>query len=192
MRTQAAIRRADIVLFLVDAREEITRVEKRLAQTITDANKVCVIVANKWDLCKEAITTEDYHKYLHVKIPGLRYAPIVFTTAKSSRNIQSAIDLAQSLFKVASRRITTGELNRVIQAIREHQRPRTKASRVPKIFYAAQVGICPPTIVIFVNEPKLFGTSYRRYVEGALREALQLDEIPIRIFFRKRESLYHD
>ncbi|MEM7232360.1 MAG: ribosome biogenesis GTPase Der [Planctomycetota bacterium] len=78
-RTQRAIRRADVVILMLDARDEISRVEKRLMQTITESYRVCVVVANKWDLCAESITTEDYNKYLLKILPALRHAPVVFT-----------------------------------------------------------------------------------------------------------------
>ncbi|MEM7235507.1 MAG: ribosome biogenesis GTPase Der, partial [Planctomycetota bacterium] len=89
-----------------------------------------------------------------------------------------------------SRRVSTGELNRIVDAIRQYQPPRASRGKTPKVYYATQVGVCPPTIVFFVNEPKLFDRPYRRYVEGALREALSLDEVPVRCLFRRRESKY--
>lgn len=191
-RTEQAIRRADVVLFLLDASRDVTRADKKLAEVIGRDHRVCVIVANKWDLVKGHATTQEYADYLQKLLPGLRYAPIVFTTATDSRNIQPAVDLAQHLFKVASRRVSTGELNRVVEAIRDYQRPRVRKSKTPKVYYATQVTTCPPTFVIFVNDPALFPDSYRRYVENAIREALPFEEVPVRLVFRKRESLYHD
>ncbi len=191
-RTVQSIRRADVVLFLVDAGETIMRADKKLGETIAGAFRVCVIVANKWDLVRGEMSTEDYAKYLEAVLPGLHYAPIVFTTALDGKNLQSAVDLAQNLFKSASHRVTTGALNRVVDAIRDYSRPRVKHSRVAKVFYATQVAVCPPTIVVFVNDPDLFGDAYRRYMESALREALFGEEIPVRILLRKRESIYDD
>ncbi|MBN1441241.1 MAG: ribosome biogenesis GTPase Der [Planctomycetes bacterium] len=191
-RTDAAIRRADVILFLLDASQPITRADKKLAEVITRGHRTCVIVANKWDLVKDHAATGQYGEYLRQLMPGLHYAPIVFTTARDSKNIQAAVDLAQHLFKVASTRVGTGELNRVVEAIRDYQRPRVQRSQVARIYYATQVAVCPPTFVFFVNEPKLFSSSYRRYVENSMREAFPFDEVPIRIFFRRRESIYHD
>ena len=192
VRTLGAIKRADVVLFLLDASEEATRADKKLGETIAHAHKVCVLVANKWDLSGGKIATEAYAKYLSDRMPGMIYAPIVFTTAKDSRNIQAAIDLAQSLYKRASRRAGTGELNRVMKAIVEHRPPPAKKSKMGKIYYATQVAVCPPVFAVFVNEPKAFSKDYRRYLAGALREALHFEEIPIQVLFRRRESIYHD
>jgi GTP-binding protein len=186
-RTENAIRRADVVLLLLDASQEITRIDKNLGDFIARESKVCIIVANKWDLVREASTTERYAEYLNARFPLLGYAPVVFTTAKDSRNIQSTLDLAQHLFKKAIRRVNTGEVNRVIEAAGEHRMPRSKGKRVPKILYGTQVAISPPTFVIFVNDPRLFPEDYRRYLERAFREALRFDEIPLRLFFRGRD-----
>lgn len=192
VRTLGAIQRADVVLFLLDASEEITRADKKLGETISKAHKVCVMVANKWDLSGGKIATEAYAKYLSDRMPGMIYAPIVFTTAKESRNTQAAIDLAQSLYKRASLRAGTGELNRVMKAILKHRPPPAKRGKSGKIYYATQVAACPPVFVVFVNQPKAFSNDYRRYIANSLREALKFEEIPIRIIFRQRESQYHD
>tara|TARA_B100000953_G_scaffold57476_1_gene45323 strand:- start:459 stop:1787 length:1329 start_codon:yes stop_codon:yes gene_type:complete len=192
VRTLGAIQRADVVLFLLDASEEITRADKKLGETISKAHKVCVMVANKWDLSGGKIATEAYAKYLSDRMPGMIYAPIVFTTAKESRNTQAAIDLAQSLYKRASLRAGTGELNRVMKAILKHRPPPAKKGKSGKIYYATQVAACPPIFVVFVNQPKAFSNDYRRYIANSLREALKFEEIPIRIIFRQRESQYHD
>ena len=192
VRTLGAIQRADVVLFLLDASEEITRADKKLGETISKAHKVCVMVANKWDLSGGKIATEAYAKYLSDRMPGMIYAPIVFTTAKESRNTQAAIDLAQSLYKRASLRAGTGELNRVMKAILKHRPPPAEKGKSGKIYYATQVAACPPVFVVFVNQPKAFSNDYRRYIANSLREALEFEEIPIRILFRQRESQYHD
>ncbi len=187
VRTEDAVRRADVSLLMLDATKDITRAEKRLGDFIANEGRICVIVANKWDLTESKVTTEAYADYLYDRLRGLRYAPISCVTAKDSRNIQATIDLAQSLHKKGLRRVGTGELNRVLQAVRERHRPRTKGSKVPKIFYATQVSTGPPTFVVFVNDPDYFPEDYRRYVENAFRESLGFGEIPLRIHYRGRE-----
>jgi GTP-binding protein len=186
-RTHNAIRRADVALLLIDASKEITRADKRLANFIVEQSAICIVVANKWDLTAGNVITETYADYLYDRLRGLRFAPIAFTTATDARNIQATIDLAQSLFKKSLRRVGTGELNRVLEAVRNYHGPRARGSKVPKMFYVTQVATAPPTFVIFVNQPDYFPADYRRYVENAFREALKFDEIPLRIFYRARE-----
>jgi GTP-binding protein len=185
-RTEAAVRRSDVVLLVLDASQEITRADKRLGEFIAGEARICIIVANKWDLTGGKVATQAYAEYLRDRLPGLWYAPIAFTTAKDSRNIQATIDLAQSLFKQGRKRVGTGELNRVLEAIREHNPPRAKGGKVPKIFYATQVGTLPPSFVLFVNEPSWFAQDYRRYVANAFREALGFQEIALDIRWRGR------
>jgi len=185
-RTEAAVRRADVVLLILDASDEITRADKRLGDFIASESRICIIVANKWDLTGGNVATEAYAKYLRDRLPGLLYAPVAFTTAKDSRNIQATIDLAQSLFKQGRKRIGTGELNRVLEAIREQNPPRAKGSKVPKFFYATQVGTLPPSFVIFVNQPSWFAQDYRRYVANSFRQSLGFEEIALDIRWRAR------
>jgi GTP-binding protein len=118
----------------------------------------------------------------------LRYAPVISITAKDSRNVQSAIDLAQSLFKKSRKHAGTAEVNKVLEAVKDYRGPRVRGRRQPKIFYGAQVATAPPAFAIFVNDPALFPADYRRYVEKALREVLGFEEIPLRLFFRARQK----
>ena len=192
VRTLGAIQRADVVIFLLDASEEVTRADKKLGETISHAHKVCLLVANKWDLTNGEVATEAYADYLTDRMPGMIYAPVVFTTARDTRNIQTAIDMAQHLYKRASKRAGTGELNRVMEAILKHRPPPSKKGKAGKVYYSTQVAVCPPVFALFVNQPKAFSKDYKRYIANALREALDFEEIPIRVLFRKRESLYHD
>jgi GTP-binding protein len=186
-RTENAIRRADVVLLVLDATEEVTRADKRLGEFISAEARIAIIVANKWDLTGGKVATEAYADYLYDRLSGLRHAPIAFTTARDAKNVQAVLDLAQHLFKKALRRVGTGELNRTLQAIEDYHRPRARGSKVPKLFYATQVGTVPPAFVIFVNDPGLFPAHYRRYVEHAFRNAFGLDELPIKIHYRGRE-----
>ena len=187
VRMEDAVRRCDVALLLLDATQEVTRSEKRLGEFIANEGKVCIVVANKWDLAAGNMTTGEYAEYLGARMPGLRYAPISCVTAKESRNIQATIDLAQALFKTSLRRVGTGELNRVLKVVREQNRPRSRGTKAPRIYYGTQVTTAPPTFVIFVNDPSIFPPDYRRYVEGAFRESLGFAEIPLRIHYRARQ-----
>src|SRR5262249_39629349 len=152
VRTEAAIRRADVILFLLDASQEVTRTDKRLGEFIATEGRICVLVANKWDLSLGEGATSAYAEYLYDPLRGPRHARVVFTPASDSKNIQATVDLTQSLFKKALRRVGTGELNRVLKAVSERQSPRARGGKVPRIYYGTQVGTAPPTFVLFVNE----------------------------------------
>lgn len=191
VRTEGAVRRADVVLFLIDASREITRVDKKISESIGRQAKATVIVINKWDLTEQKVETERYSEYLSDRLPGLGFAPMVFVTAREGRNIQSVIDLAQHLYKLSRIRVGTGELNRVVEKVMKQHFPAKVGGKIPKIYYCTQVGTVPPTFVFFVNNPRYFTRGYRRYVENCMREDLPFQEIPLRIFFRRRESIYN-
>ena len=188
-RALASIRRADVVLFLIDATVAIGEVDKKLAGLIVEEFKPCVLVVNKWDLAKGRADAEDYGGYLTRTMPQIAYAPIAFTTARDGRNIRSTIELAQALFKQAQTRVSTGQLNRAIEETLAAQQPMAgRQGGHPRIYYATQVATCPPTIALFVNQPALMKEQYRRFVEKRLRESLPFEEVPLRLLWRARKS----
>jgi GTPase len=178
VRAEESVRRADVVLFLFDAQSKISRVDKKLAMSICEQHKPCIIVVNKWDLAKD-LSTEDYANYFAEQLPGLSIAPICFVSAGENRHVQSTVDVARALWNQARTRVPTSEVNTAIEKLKE--RPiRTKgASRRPKIYYGTQTGISPPTIILFVNSPKNFSKATHRYITRFLRENLAFPEVPL-------------
>ncbi|MDE0960018.1 MAG: ribosome biogenesis GTPase Der [Planctomycetota bacterium] len=185
-RTLAAIGRSDVVIFLIDAVHGVSQLDMRIAREVMNRHRPCVIAVNKWDLAKDKTTMEEYETYLSLKLPGIGFAPVLFMTAKEGRNVTRCISLVQSLAKQASARVGTGILNRAVDAIRNGPRPRVKHGKEPKIYYATQVDVMPPTIAIFVNKPDYFTPQLKRAVENKLRELLKIPEVPVRIFYREK------
>jgi GTP-binding protein len=189
VRATHSIQRADVVLLLIDSVVPISQVDKKLARFIAEQYKACIIVVNKWDLAKDSAVTSDYEEYLTATLPMLKYAPIAFTTATETKNVQSVLDLAAELFKQASTRISTGRLNKAFERIKaERTGAKSRGARWPRIYYATQIAVNPVTIVMFVNDPKLFDENYRRYIVGRLRSLLPIAEVPIRLFARSHRS----
>jgi len=190
VRATRSIRRADVVLFLIDATVEVSQVDKRIASFIAEECKSCIIVINKWDLAKETAVTGAYEGYLTQLLPGLRYAPIAFTTATEAKNVQSVLDLSAELFKQATTWISTTKLNKAFEVIKAERSGVTKRGKggQPKIYYATQIAVNPVTILMFVNRPELFGENYRRFIVGRLRELLPIDEVPIRLLVRSHRT----
>jgi GTP-binding protein len=187
-RTAQAIRRSNVSLLILDASAEITKVDKQIGDEVVSQAKPCIIVANKWDLSGGRVPPSAYEEYARDRLRGLSYAPISFITAKEGRKVQATIDLAQGLHKRASQRVGTGELNRALETIRDRHLPAMRGTKAPKIYYATQVASAPPTFVIFVNDPLLFPPDYRRSLENRFREYLPFEELPVRIFLRRRQS----
>lgn len=189
VRATKSIKRADVVWFLIDATEPVSQPDKMLAKLIAEEYKTCIIVVNKWDLAKDVAATGDYEEYLTKVLPGLKYAPISFTTAIAGRNVQSTLDLSAELFKQATTQIGTGRLNRAFEIIRgERSGTKRMAGKLAKIYYVTQVATNPVTFVMFVNDPGLFDEKYRRFIAGRLRELLPIPEVPIRLLARPKDT----
>ncbi len=190
VRATRSVRRADIVLFLIEATLPISQVDKKLARFIAEEYKSCIIVINKWDLAKDTAVTGDYEQYLTKQLPGLRYAPIAFTTATKSKNVQSLLDLSAELFKQTTTKIPTPKLNKAFEIIKGERVGATKRSSGgwPKIYYATQIAVNPVTILMFVNKPQLFEETYRRFIIGRLQSLLGIAEVPIRLLARRRRQ----
>jgi GTP-binding protein len=190
VRATKSIQRADVVLFLIDAAVPVSQVDKKLAKFIAEQYKSCIIVVNKWDLAKGFAATGDYEDYLTKLLPGLKFAPLAFTTAIEGKNVQSVLDLAGEIFKQTTTWIPTTRLNKAFESIKLQKTSAAKRSNKgwPKIYYATQVAVNPITILMFVNKPELFEENYRRFIVNRLRYILPIDEVPIRLFARKRRK----
>ena len=190
VRATHSIQRADVALFLIDATVPISQVDKKLAKFIADEYKSCIIIINKWDLAKDTAATDDYQEYLTKLLPGLKYAPIAFTTATEAKNVQGVLDLAAEIFKQTTTWIPTTKLNKAFEIIKQERAGTSKGRKRgwPKIYYATQVAVNPVTILMFVNKPELFEENYRRFIINRLRSILPIEEVPIRLFARKHRK----
>ncbi|HEX2972100.1 MAG TPA: ribosome biogenesis GTPase Der [Tepidisphaeraceae bacterium] len=200
-RAERSIRRADVVLLLIDATEPLSDPDKKLAQYVAEQYKPVILVINKWDLAKDIARRqqkeggdaptdremmEQYREYLEAELRHLDYAPIAFTTAKDGKNIQVVLDLAQHLFKQARQRVTTGRLNQTIKTIFEERTPSTPSGRRPRVYYATQIETAPPTIVLVVNKVAYLDETYQRFIINRMRDLLPYPEVPIRLLLRQR------
>jgi GTP-binding protein len=185
-RAQRSIRRADVVLHFFDARHRIGRVDKQLAEYIVEENKPAIFVMNKWDLVKDAIPTEKMGDYVRAMFPMLDHVPIAFITAQKGKNTLRLLQLAVQLHKQAGVRVSTGDLNRVVRAAIEASHPPMAGSKTPKVFYATQIGVHPPTVVLFTNGPELFDQTYVRYLTKSLRDAFPFSEVAIKVVLRAK------
>ncbi|MSU78576.1 MAG: ribosome biogenesis GTPase Der [Gemmataceae bacterium] len=185
-RAERSIRRADVVLHFLDSIKNISMVDKQLAGYILENFKPAIFVVNKWDLLKGQIVTGEYGDYLRKTFPSLDFVPIAFITAKDGKNVQTLLDLAQNLHKQAGTRITTGDLNRVLQQAMLDQSPALRSNRLPRIYYATQVSTYPPTVVLFTNGPELFDKTYQRYLLKTLRDHFRFPDIAIKLYLRDK------
>ncbi len=190
VRATRSIQRADVALFLIDATVPVSQVDKKIARFIAEEYKSCIIVINKWDLARDITVTGEYEQYLTKTLPGLRYAPIAFTTATESKNVQSVLDLAGQVFKQTTTWIPTAKLDKAFEIIKAERVGATRRGKGswPKIYYATQIAVNSVTILMFVNRPELFEENYRRFIVGRLRELLPIEEVPIRLLARSHRN----
>lgn len=185
-RAQRSIRRADVVLLFFDGRERIAKLDKQLSDYIAEQYKPCVFVVNKWDMLAGTIPTEKWVHYLRDTFRTMRHVPIAFVTGKTGKNVKALLNHAQMLHKQSRMRVPTPRLNKLIQAAVEANPPPLFQNRRAKIYYATQVAVQPPTIVLFTNHTKALSQQYQRYLLSFFREKLDFGEVPIKLYLRHR------
>ncbi|MFM7185634.1 MAG: ribosome biogenesis GTPase Der [Planctomycetota bacterium] len=188
-RAQRSIRRADVVLLFFDATEPIGKVDKQLAETITEEAKPVVFVVNKWDLYAADVKKREWTQYLRDTFRTMPWAPVAFVTATEARNVKATIDTAQRLFRQSHERASTSRLNDVLrQAVEANQPPADSKGRPVRLYFATQVEVAPPTIVISTSAPRSVSDPYRRYLLNAFRKELPYHEVPIRLYVRGKST----
>lgn len=193
IRAFDAIRRADVVLMVMDATQNISEQDIRICGYIHEQSKPSVIIMNKWDIVeKDNSTVTKFNKELNEKLKFMSYFETLFVSALSGQRTDKITDKVIKVYDNASRRITTGLLNEVLQEAVSASPPPIKGGKRLKIFYASQTGICPPTIVIFVNDKEAVHFSYERYIENSLRTAFDFSGTPVKIIFRNKNDKESD
>lgn len=189
-RALRAVRRASVVVLLMDAREPVTRLERELIDLALRESKPIIIGINKWDLIKKP--TDKFVEYVKRKLGEIDFAPVVFLSAKSGLNVFELVKIAQELHEQAGIRIGTGELNRIVNAAYEKHHPQPRKNKLGRLYYTTQASIYPPTLVVFVNDPELFPENWRRYLMRELQAHTPYGEVPLRIKFKARERVVLD
>jgi GTPase len=187
-RAQRSIRRADVVLLFFDCSQRISKVDKQLAEYIAEQYKPCIFVVNKWDLVANSMPTDKWVRYLNDAFGTMRYAPIAFITGQTGKNVKALLNHGQQLFKQSRARVSTGQLNRMLRDAVRQNPPAVDKGRQPKLYYATQVSIQPPTIVIFASDPASISKQYQRYLLNKFRDELSFDEVPIKLYLRRRHT----
>jgi GTP-binding protein len=189
LRSMKAIDRADVAIVMTDATEGYTAQDAHVVGYVLEAGKGIVLVINKWDVVeKDGHTADAWLKALRREAPYLAWADIVFASALTGQRVERILREARRVAEERYRRVPTADLNRVVaDAVRAHP-PSHVRNRLPKILYATQAAVAPPTFVIFVNDPELIHFSYRRYLENRIRGEYGFLGTPIRLVFRARES----
>jgi GTPase len=193
-RTEDSIARCDIAVLVLDAEAGILEQDKKIADTIVENRRACIVVVNKWDLVEEHVrkareeeidrrrkkdrsrdkhmtTLGEFGSWVQEKLFFLDYAPVIFTSAHSGFNLERLLEAIRYVSAQLRQKIPTGILNRALHDAVERRQPVSAAGHRLKFFYATQTRQAPPTFLLFVNRADLLADQYKKYLEGEIRKA---------------------
>ena len=188
-RSFKSIDRSDICLLVLDAEDGVTEQDQKLAGRIEEQGRSCLIVINKWDLIeKDSSTIYSTEKKFRSKLYFLNWSKMIFTSALTGKRVNDIFENAKSAIDQHRRRVTTSVVNEVIkEAITWRSPPTKRSGKQGRIYYGTQVKNQPPTFSLFVNDPKLFGSTYRRYIEKQFRMNLGFEGTPLIFLWRGKQ-----
>ncbi|MBQ2095022.1 MAG: ribosome biogenesis GTPase Der [Firmicutes bacterium] len=187
VRAVAAIERCDVALLVIDATEGVTEQDKKIAGIAHEAGKGIIVVVNKWDLvAKETNTMRDFERRVKGEMVFMSYAPVLFTSALKGQRLPQVLETARSVAEMRAMRVSTGQLNNLIQDAMMMNNPPSDKGRRLKIYYVTQVGVKPPLFSFQVNDRELMHFSYSRYLENKIRDAYSFAGTSIKFVFREK------
>ncbi len=211
-RTEEAIARSDVVLFMLDASEGIHQQDKKVGALITEARRACIVVVNKWDLVSEKVreareeeverrssgvrkgrgstqmmtTLGEFGQWVQDTLFFLDYAPVIFASAKSGFHLDRLLEAVRYVSSQLKQHIPTAVLNRTLRDAIVARQPVSKGGEQLKFYYATQTGGSPPRFTLFVNRADLFERAYEKYLAQCLRKAFGYEGCPIVLIPRSR------
>ncbi len=185
-RSLRAVRRADVCLIMMDATEGMSEQDKRVIGYTIEQGRAMVLVWTKWDLIEDrerrfkAIADE-----LDLKMPHIKHVPYLTVSNLTRQRLFSTFEYIDRVAANARFRVSTGELNQMLESVRTRHKPPSRKGKAAKIYYMTQVSVRPTTFVLFVNQKRLFHFSYTRFIENQLRERYGFEGVPIRLELRE-------
>lgn len=188
-RAFKAIRRSDVVLFVIDVLDGVTEQDLKLAGRIIDEGRAVILIINKWDAVeKETGTIIEYKKEILSRLYFMEWAEMIFVSAMTGQRVNKILDLVDVAAESHRRRVTTSVINEVLEeAVGWHSPPTNRQGKQGRIYYGTQVSAQPPTIALFVNEPKRFNDNYRRYIDRQFRDQLGFTGTPVKLIWRGKK-----
>ncbi len=184
MRAIAAIKRADVVLIVIDASQPVSEQDEKVAGLVHESGKPSVVVLNKWDAVEKTTNTlKDKTDELKEHLAFMSYFTSVSVSAVTGQRVEKILETANYVWQNATRRISTGLLNELVGQAVAMTEPTARKGRKAKIYYASQPGVTPPLFVFKVNDAELIHFSYERYLENSLRRAFDFTGTPIVLKF---------
>lgn len=189
LRSMRAIERADVGILMIDATTGITAQDAHIAGYILEAWKSCVVVVNKWDAIeKDTHTMTNFTKRIREDLNFMDYVPVLFVSAKSGQRVDQVMPMALRVQEQRVVRLSTGQLNRILQKAQDRHSGPSHAGRTLRMYYGTQVRADPPTFLIYVNDPTLGHFTFTRYLENSIRAEYPYTGTPIRVVMRPRRE----
>lgn len=189
MRTIEAVDRCDIVVLVLNADQDISQQDLKIASYAKRKMKEILIVFNKWDLVeKDTGTTGKFIQNLHYEMPFLQYAPVIFISAKTHQRIHKLMETVAKIEEESEKRIPTSELNKFMETVIARRPPTHPTGRHIKIFYITQAAVKPPVFIFFCNTPALVTENYRKFLHNQIREVFKFEGVSIKLIFKGRSK----
>jgi GTP-binding protein len=181
-----SIERADVVNLVIDGQEGVGHQDATIAHLVVSNGKGIGIVVNKRDLMDTTVSEDAYRKMVRERLPHANFAPVIFTSATTGKNIEQILKIDSAVYEQVTRKIPTPKLNRTFEELTRRLTPPMAGGKQVKIFYVSQLRSVPPTFILFCNYPDRIPENYKRYLENALREEYGFRGAPLRLLLRKR------
>jgi GTP-binding protein len=187
LRSLKAIERADVALLMIDATSGLSAQDAHIAGFILEEQKSTVVLVNKWDAVeKDSETMQEYTRHIRTELNFIDYVPALFISAKTGQRVDQVLPLALKVQEERLARLTTAQLNRILQNAQDRHSATSSSGRSLRLYYGTQVRSDPPTFMIYVNDPKLAHFSYLRYLENSIRKEYRFTGTPIRLVLKAR------
>ncbi|MBL8439871.1 MAG: ribosome biogenesis GTPase Der [Betaproteobacteria bacterium] len=182
VKTLQAIEESQVVILMVDARQDVSDQDAHIADFVVESGRALVVAINKWDGLDRYVR-EQTRAVLERKLKFLDFASFHFISAKENVGLDALFKSVDSAYAAAMAKLSTPRLTRVLADAVARQAPPRHGLFRPKPRYAHQGGSNPPVIVVHGSAVDHIGDSYRRYLENTFREAFKLQGTPLRIQF---------
>ena len=190
LRSVSAVERCDIAILMIDATTGITEQDAKIAGIAHENGKGVIIAVNKWDAIeKDDKTMNEFGKDIDTVLSYLPYAPKIYISALTGQRLTQIYETIDQVEESILKRVPTGILNDVLYDATSMNQPPSDKGRQLRIYYMTQIGVKPPTFVIFVNNQELMHYSYKRYLENCIRKAFGFEGTPIKFIIRERNEL---
>ena len=187
IRAIAAIERSDVCIMMLDATQGLTEQDKKIAGLAHESGKGIVVVVNKWDLVeKDTNTMKEFKNKIKAELAFMSYAPYLFISAKTGQRAFDVLDMAKAVAENCAMRVSTGQLNSLLQDAILMKHPPSDKGKSLKVYYVSQVGVKPPLFSFKINKRELMHFSYSRYLENKIREAFGFEGTSIKFVFREK------